>query len=70
MKKMKYDYRLWAKAGERISEEEARNHFKDPLRIPISVGYQNLDGSWVEVQQDYAWTSANAPGATIIPALR
>lgn len=69
MKKLQYNFKVWAKAGNRIDEAEARKHFKDPLRIPISVGYRNLDGRWVEVQCDYAWTSASAPGATIIPAL-
>ena len=68
MKKLQYDYRNWQNAGERISEEEARKHFKAPLRIPVSVGYRNLDGRWVDIQTDYAWTSAGAPGATIIPA--
>lgn len=69
MKKLQYDYRNWQNAGERISEEEAKQHFKDPVRVPVSVGYRNLDGRWVEVQCDYAWTSASAPEATIIPAL-
>ena len=69
MKKLQYDYRNWQNAGERISEEEAKQHFKDPVRVPVSVGYRNLDGRWVDIQTDYAWTSAGAPGATIIPAL-
>lgn len=69
MKKLQYNFKLWAKAGERISEEEAKQHFRDPVRVPVSVGYRNLDGRWVDIQTDYAWTSAGAPGATIIPAL-
>ena len=69
MKKLQYNFKLWQNAGNRIDEAEARKHFKDPLRIPISIGYRSLDGRWVEVQCDYAWTSASAPGATIIPAL-
>ena len=69
MRKLQYNFKVWAKAGKRIDEAEAKQHFKDPVRISVSVGYRNLDGRWVEVQSDYAWTSASAPGATIIPAL-
>ena len=69
MKKLQYDYRNWQNAGERIDEAEAREHFKDPIKVSVSVGYRSLDGRWVEVQKDHAWTSAGTPGATIIPAL-
>lgn len=68
MKKLQFNYKVWNNAGERINEEQAREHFQNPVKIPVSVGYRNGDGRWVEVQHDYAWTSANAPGATIIPA--
>ena len=66
--KIQCHYKQWENAGERIDETEAREHFKDPIKVSVSVGYRSLDGRWVEVQSDHAWTRTSAPGATIIPA--
>ncbi len=69
MKKYLVDYRTWGKAGDRINEKQAHEHFQDPIKVPISIGYRILDGSWREQRIDYAWTSADKPGATFIPAI-
>lgn len=68
MKKFQLNYKVWENAGKRINEKQAKEKFNDPVRIPISVGYRNLDGTWVELNIDHAWTEAKAPGATIVPA--